>query len=179
MCRFPLPGPNVVRFLSADSGRFGCLPQANEADDCGVFVEVVFAAGDVPLGVAVDQVEEVHARVTDVVLVFPAVSEVTKPRNTLVQFGLEMEWDFEVDEDGAEVLGLAGCCCECSVVLRRRRTCVLQPLEIQVSILIAVFRTIIIRHLLARIPRFHMTQYRRHRKKRKAVTFYQKKKTER
>ena len=32
----------------------------NEADDCGVFVEVVCVAGDVPLGVAVDQVEEVH-----------------------------------------------------------------------------------------------------------------------
>ena len=63
-------GQNVVRFLHADAGRFGCLPQANEADDCGVFVEVVCVAGDVPLGVEVYQVEEVHARVADVVLAF-------------------------------------------------------------------------------------------------------------
>ena len=114
-------GQNVVRFLHADAGRFGCLPQANEVDDCDVFVEVLCVAGDVPLVVEVDQVEEVHARVADVVLAFQRSAKSLKPRDVLVaEFGLEVERDFEVDEDGAALLGPAGLCSTCSNVPRRQ-----------------------------------------------------------
>ena len=79
-----LLGQHVVRFLYADSGQFGGCP------------------------VAVDWAEEVHAQVSDVALVLPAVCEVTKLRDALVaEFGLEVEQDFHVDEEGAEVLGQA------------------------------------------------------------------------
>ena len=51
-------GQNVVRFLHADAGRFGCPRRMRPM--IAVSSSKLCVAGDVPLGVAVDQVEEVH-----------------------------------------------------------------------------------------------------------------------